>query len=57
MVGSIKHLSEGDKVEEDGGDRGRDGDVAPAGAVVKGSGQNRESGYAVKKDCDSEPEE
>jgi hypothetical protein len=27
------------------------------GAVVEGGGQNRERGYAVEKDRDSEPEE
>ena len=57
MVGGVEHLGEGDEVEEDGGDGGGDGDMAPAGAVVEGSGQNRERGYAVEKDRDSEPEE
>jgi hypothetical protein len=57
MVGGIEHLSEGDEVEEDGGDGGRDGDVTPAGAVVEGCGQNGERGNAVEKDRDSEPEE
>jgi len=44
-------------MEEDGGDGGRDGDVTPAGAVVEGSRQYGERGYAVEKDRDSEPEE
>ena len=57
MVGGVEHLGEGDEVEEDGGDGGGDGDVTPARAVVEGSGQNRERGYAVEEDRDSEPEE
>src|ERR1700748_1545954 len=56
-MGGIEHLGEGDEVKEDGGDGGGDSDVAPAGAVVEGSGQSRERGNAVKKDRDSEPEE
>ena len=31
--------------------------MTPAGAVVEGGGQDRERGYAVEKDRDSEPEE
>ena len=57
VVGGVESLGEGDEVEEDGGDGGGDGDVTPAGAVVEGSGQNRERGNAVEKDRDSEPEE
>ena len=57
MVGGVEHLGEGDEVEEDRSDGGGDGDVTPARAVVEGSGQNRERGYAVEKDRDSEPEE
>jgi hypothetical protein len=57
MVGGVEHLGQRDEVKEDGGDGGWDGDVPPAGTVVEGSGQNRERGYAVEKDCDSEPEE
>ena len=57
MVGGVEHLGEGDEVEQDGGEGGGDGDVAPAGAVVEGSGQNRERGYAVEENRDSEPEE
>jgi hypothetical protein len=57
MVGGVEHLGERDEVEEDGSDGGRNGDVTPAGAVVEGSGQNRERGYAVEEDRDSEPEE
>jgi hypothetical protein len=57
MVGGVEHLGERDEVEEDGSDGGRDGDVTPAGTVVEGSRQNRERGYAVEEDRDSEPEE
>jgi hypothetical protein len=57
MVGGVEDLGEGDKVEEHGGDGDGDGDVTPAGPVVQGGGQNRERGYAVEKDRDSEPEE
>ena len=57
VVGCVEHLGERDEVEEDGGYGGGYGDVTPAGAIVEGSGQNRESGYAVEKDRDSEPEE
>ena len=57
MVGGVEHLGEGDEVEEDGGDGGGDGDVTPARAVVEGSGQNPQRGYAVEEDRDSEPEE
>src|SRR3954453_5704954 len=57
MVGGIENLGGGDEVKEDGGDSGRDGDVAPPGAIVDGSGQNGERCYAVEKDRDSEPEE
>jgi hypothetical protein len=44
-------------VEENGGDGGGDGDVPPARAVIEGGRQNRERGYAVEKDRDSEPKE
>jgi hypothetical protein len=57
MVGGVEHLGQGDEVEEDGGEGGRDGDVPPAGAVVEGGGQDRERGYAVEEDRDFEPEE
>src|SRR5580704_19360012 len=57
MVGGVEHLGEGDEVKEDRSEGGGDGDVPPARAVVEGSGQNRERGYAVEKDRDSEPEE
>ena len=57
MVGGVEHLGERDEVEENCGDGGRDGDVAPAGPVVKGGGQDGERGYAVEEDRDSEPEE
>ena len=57
VVGGVEHLGERDEVEEDGGDGGGDGDVAPAGAVVEGGGQDGERGYAVEEDRDSEPEE
>jgi hypothetical protein len=57
MVGGVEHLGEGDEVEEDGCNGGGDGDVPPAGTVVEGCGQDRERGYAVEKDRDSEPEE
>jgi hypothetical protein len=57
MVGGVEHLGERDEVEEDGSDGGRDGDVTPAGTVVEGGGQDRERGYAVEEDRDSEPEE
>ncbi len=52
-----EHLRERDEVEEDGGDGGGNGEVTPAGSVVQGRGQDREGGYAVEKDRDSEPEE
>jgi hypothetical protein len=57
MVGGVEHLGERDEVEEDGGDRGGDGNVPPAGAVVERGGQDRKRGYAVEEDRDSEPEE
>jgi hypothetical protein len=57
MVGGVEHLGQGDEVEEDGGEGGRDGDVPPAGPVVQSGGQDRERGYAVEEDRDSEPEE
>jgi hypothetical protein len=57
MVGSAEHLGERDKVEEDSCDGGGDGYVTPAGPVVEGGGQDRERGYAVEEDRDSEPEE
>ncbi len=57
VVGGVEHLGQGDEVEEDGGDGGGDGDVAPARAVVEGRGQDRERGDAVEEDRDSEPEE
>ena len=57
VVGGVEHLGERDEVKEDGGDSGGDGDVAPTGAVVEGCGQDRERGYAVEEDRDSEPEE
>ena len=57
MVGGVEHLGERDKVEEYGGNGGGDGDVTPTGPVVQGGRQNRERGYAVEEDRDSEPEE
>ncbi len=57
MMGGVEHLGERDEVEENGGDGGGDGDVAPAGAIVEGGGQHGERGYAVEEDRDSEPEE
>jgi hypothetical protein len=57
MMGGVEHLGEGDEVEEDRGDGGGNGNVTPAGTIVEGSGQNRERGYAVEEDRDSEPEE
>ena len=57
MMGGIEHLGEGNEVEENGCDGGRDGDVSPPGAIVEGSGQHGERGYAVEEDRDSEPEE
>jgi hypothetical protein len=57
VVGGIEHLGERDEVEEDGGDGGGDGDVTPTGTVVKCCRQDRERGYAVEEDRDSEPEE
>jgi len=57
VVGRVEHLGERDEVEEDGGNGGGDGDVPPAGTVVERGGQDRERGYAVEKDRDSEPEE
>jgi hypothetical protein len=57
MMGGIEHLRQRDEVEEDGGSGGRDSDVTPAGAVVEGGGQDRERGYAVEEDRDSEPKE
>jgi len=57
VMGGVEHLGEGDEVEEDGSDGGGDGDVTPARAVVEGSGQNPQRGYAVEEDRDSEPEE
>jgi hypothetical protein len=57
MVGSIEHLGQGDEVEEDSGDGGGHGKVTPAGTIVEGGGQDRQGGYAVEEDRDSEPEE
>jgi len=57
MVGGVEHLGERDKVEENGGYCGGDGDVPPTGAVVEGGGQDRKRGYAVEENRDSEPEE
>jgi hypothetical protein len=57
MVGGVEHLCQRDKMEENGGSGGGDGDVTPAGAVVEGGGQDRERGYAVEEDRDSEPKE
>lgn len=57
MVGGVEHLRQRNKVEEDGGSGGGDGDVTPAGAVVEGGGQDRERGYAVEENRDSEPKE
>jgi hypothetical protein len=56
-VGGVEGFGEGDEVEDDGGDGGGDGDVAPAGAVIEGCGQDRECGDAVEENSDSEPEE
>ena len=55
VVGGVEHLGERDEVEEDSGNGGRDGDVTPAGTVVEGGRQDRERGYAVEEDRDSEP--
>jgi hypothetical protein len=55
VVGGVEHLGERDEVEEDGGDGGGDGDVTPSGPIVEGCGQDRERGYAVEEDRDSEP--
>ena len=57
VMGSVEHLSERDKVEEDGSDSSGDGDMTPTRAVVEGGGQNGKRGYAVEEDRDSEPEE
>jgi hypothetical protein len=57
VVGGVEHLGERDEVEEDGGDGGGDGDVTPARPVVQGGGQDRERGYAVEEDRDSEPKQ
>ena len=57
VVSGVEHLGQRDEVKEDGGDGGWDGEMTPAGAVVESSGQNRERGYAVEKNRDSEPEE
>ncbi len=57
VVGGVEHLRERYEVEEDSGDGGGDGDVAPAGTVIEGCGQDREGGDAVEQDSDSEPEE
>src|SRR5438270_11321638 len=57
MVGCVEGFGERDEVEEDSGDGGGNGDVPPAGAVVKGGGQNGERGDAVEENRDSKPEE
>lgn len=57
MVRGVKHFGEGDEVEENGGDSGRDSNMPPARAVIECGGQDRERGYTVEKDGDSEPEE
>ena len=57
MVRGVQHFGERDEMKEHGGDGGGDGDMSPAGAVIQGGGQNRERGYAVEEDRDSEPEE
>ncbi len=56
-VRGIQGLGERDEVEEDPGERGRQGDGPPSGAVIECCRQHRESGYAVEDDRDSEPEE
>jgi hypothetical protein len=56
MVSGVEHLGQGDEVEEDSSESGRDGDMPPTGAVVQSRGQYRERGYTVKQDRDSEPE-
>ena len=55
VVGGVEGFGQGDEVKEDSTDRGGDGDVAPAEAVIEGRGQDREGGDAVEDDCDSEP--
>jgi hypothetical protein len=57
VMGGVEHLGERDKVEEDGGDGGRDGDVAPAGTVVEGRRQDCERSDAVEENRDFEPQE
>ncbi len=57
VVGGVEHLGQRDEVEEQRGDGGGDGDVAPAGAVVERGGQDGERGYAVEENRESEPEE
>ena len=55
VVGGVEGFGEGDEVEEQRGDGGGDGDVAPAGAVVERGREDGERGNAVKENGDSEP--
>jgi len=55
VVGGVEHLHERDKVEEDGGYGGGNGNVTPAGPVVEGRRQDSKRGDAVKEDRDSKP--
>jgi len=57
MMGGDEHLGQRDEVEEECGDRGRNGDVAPAGTVVERCREDGQRGNAVEKYRDSEPEE
>ncbi len=57
MVGGVEGFGQRDEVEEGGGDRGGDGEVAPARAVIQRRGQHSQGCNAVQEDRDSEPEE
>jgi len=56
-VGGVEGFRDGDEVEEGSAECGGESDVAPAGSAIERGGQDRERGYAVEKDRDSEPEE
>jgi len=47
-VGGGEGLHDGDEVEEDSGQRCRDGNMPPAGAVIQRRGQHRQRGDTVE---------